>query len=179
MAKQSVGLVGVGLMGHGIAQTFAAAGHRVRVHDAFAGIDRCATIAVRDGVVVMAWRGFVERAYGIAVGLENLSTGVGSSAVVEPGWYFRITAVITMTGGTMFLMWLGEQITARGVGNGISLIIFVGIVARFPQLMGQTLEQAQASVTMDAYKDWEFYAEQRPGNVAGTYRALAAQRSGR
>ena len=80
------------------------------------------------------------QAYGIAVGLENLSTGVGSSAVVDPGWYFRITAVITMTGGTMFLMWLGEQITARGVGNGISLIIMAGIVAAIPTALAATLE---------------------------------------
>ncbi len=79
------------------------------------------------------------QAYGIAVGLENLSTG-GGSAVVDPGWYFRFTAVVTMTGGTMFLMWLGEQITARGVGNGISLIIMAGIVAAIPQALAATLE---------------------------------------
>src|SRR5690606_25245508 len=64
------------------------------------------------------------QAYGIAIGLEA-SQGV----VLEPGWMFRITTVISLVGGTMFLMWLGEQITARGVGNGISLIIFAGIVA--------------------------------------------------
>ena len=68
------------------------------------------------------------QAYGIAVGLEG-----GNGIVVDPGWFFRISTVITLTGGTMFLMWLGEQITARGVGNGISLIIFAGIVANLPQ----------------------------------------------
>ena len=65
------------------------------------------------------------QAYGIAVGLE----GAGN-VVLDPGLLFRITTVITLVGGTVFLMWLGEQITARGVGNGISLIIFAGIVAR-------------------------------------------------
>ncbi|UJQ95269.1 preprotein translocase subunit SecY [Mariluticola halotolerans] len=75
------------------------------------------------------------QAYGIAVGLES-SQGV----VLNPGWFFRISTVITLVGGTMFLMWLGEQITARGVGNGISLIIFAGIVANLPGTIVQTLE---------------------------------------
>jgi preprotein translocase subunit SecY len=75
------------------------------------------------------------QAYGIAVGLEA-SQGV----VLNPGWFFRISTVITLVGGTMFLMWLGEQITARGVGNGISLIIFAGIVANLPTTIAQTLE---------------------------------------
>ncbi|UYO00480.1 MAG: preprotein translocase subunit SecY [Devosia sp.] len=75
------------------------------------------------------------QAYGIAVGLEG-SQGV----VLNPGWFFRISTVITLVGGTMFLMWLGEQITARGVGNGISLIIFAGIVANLPSTIAQTLE---------------------------------------
>lgn len=69
----------------------------------------------------------VFQAYGISVGLE----GAGS-VVSDPGWFFRISTVITLTGGTMFLMWLGEQITARGIGNGISLIILAGIVAELP-----------------------------------------------
>ena len=69
--------------------------------------------------------------YGLAVGLEAMS-GPSGSAVLDPGWYFRITTVITIVGGTLFLMWLGEQITARGVGNGISLIIFTGIIAQLP-----------------------------------------------
>jgi preprotein translocase subunit SecY len=77
----------------------------------------------------------VFQSYGIAVGLEG-STGI----VTDPGWFFRFTAVITLTGGTMFLMWLGEQITARGIGNGISLIIFAGIVANIPSALAGTLE---------------------------------------
>lgn len=75
------------------------------------------------------------QAYGIAVGLEG-SQGV----VLNPGWFFRLSTVITLVGGTMFLMWLGEQITSRGVGNGISLIIFAGIVANLPATIAQTLE---------------------------------------
>jgi preprotein translocase subunit SecY len=79
------------------------------------------------------------QAYGISVGLESLR-GPSGMAVVEPGLFFRITTVITLTGGTVFLMWLGEQITARGVGNGISLIIFSGIVARMPSALAALLE---------------------------------------
>ena len=79
------------------------------------------------------------QAYGIAVGLENMS-GPSGSAVLDPGMFFRFTTVITLTGGTIFLMWLGEQITQRGVGNGISLIIFSGIVANLPQALASTLE---------------------------------------
>jgi preprotein translocase subunit SecY len=75
------------------------------------------------------------QAYGIAVGLES-----AGNIVSDPGWFFRITTVITLTGGTMFLMWLGEQVTARGIGNGISLIIFAGIVAELPRAIAQTLE---------------------------------------
>ncbi len=75
------------------------------------------------------------QAYGIAIGLE----GAGN-IVSEPGWFFRISTVITLTGGTMFLMWLGEQITARGIGNGISLIIMAGIVAGLPSAIAGTLE---------------------------------------
>ena len=75
------------------------------------------------------------QAYGIAIGLE------GSGNIVhDPGWFFRISTVITLTGGTMFLMWLGEQITARGIGNGTSLIIMAGIVANIPQAIASTLE---------------------------------------
>src|SRR3569833_114335 len=79
------------------------------------------------------------QAYGIAIGLEG-SQGV----VLNPGWFFRISAVVTLVGGTMFLMWLGEQITARGVGNGISLIIFAGIVATLPHALVSTLELGRA-----------------------------------
>lgn len=79
------------------------------------------------------------QAYGLAVGLESLQGSTGS-AVIDPGMFFRISTVITIVGGTVFLMWLGEQITARGVGNGISLIIFAGIVAGLPQAIASTLE---------------------------------------
>ncbi len=78
--------------------------------------------------------------YGIAAGLESWG---GGSAVIDPGWFFRITTVITLIGGTMFLMWLGEQITSRGIGNGISLIIMAGIVSRLPVSIGQLFEQAR------------------------------------
>ena len=73
--------------------------------------------------------------YGISVGLES-ATGV----VIDPGMFFRITTVVTLLGGTLFLMWLGEQITARGVGNGISLLIFAGIVANLPVAIAGTFE---------------------------------------
>ncbi|MDC1383714.1 preprotein translocase subunit SecY [Candidatus Puniceispirillum sp.] len=73
--------------------------------------------------------------YGIAIGLES-----ASGVVNDPGLFFRVTTVVTLVGGTLFLMWLGEQITARGVGNGISLIIFAGIVANLPTALAGTLE---------------------------------------
>ena len=73
--------------------------------------------------------------YGIAIGLEG-----AQGVVVEPGFFFRASAVITLVGGTVFLMWLGEQVTSRGVGNGISLIIFAGIVAELPSALAGTLE---------------------------------------
>ena len=79
------------------------------------------------------------QAYGIAVGLEGMTSSAGS-AVIDPGVFFRFTTVVTLVGGTMFLMWLGEQITARGIGNGISLIIFAGIVANLPSAIAGTLE---------------------------------------
>lgn len=79
------------------------------------------------------------QAYGLAVGLESLQ-GPQGSAVIEPGMFFRISTVITIVGGTMFLLWLGEQITARGIGNGISLIIFAGIVANLPHALASFLE---------------------------------------
>jgi preprotein translocase subunit SecY len=81
----------------------------------------------------------VFQAWGIAIGLEGMRGNFGP-AVYDPGWFFRISCVVTLTGGTMFLMWLGEQITARGVGNGISLIIFAGIVANLPLALAATLE---------------------------------------
>jgi preprotein translocase subunit SecY len=69
---------------------------------------------------------------GISIGLENMTSPGGAPIVIEPGWSFRIMTMITLTAGTVFIMWLGEQITERGIGNGISLIIFAGIVARMP-----------------------------------------------
>ncbi len=83
--------------------------------------------------------------YGIAVGLEGM-TGSRGSAVIDPGAFFLFTTTVTLTGGTMFLMWLGEQITARGIGNGISLIIFTGIVASLPDAIGKTLELGRTGV---------------------------------
>ncbi|WP_158809388.1 preprotein translocase subunit SecY [Beijerinckia sp. L45] len=75
------------------------------------------------------------QAYGISVGLEGQA-----HVVLEPGLFFRISTVLTLMGGTMFLMWLGEQITSRGIGNGSSLIIFAGIIAAFPSAIANTLE---------------------------------------
>ena len=75
------------------------------------------------------------QAYGIAVGLES-----AGQAVTDPGLFFRISTVITLTGGTVFLMWLGEQVTSRGIGNGISLIILSGIVAELPTALYNMLE---------------------------------------
>jgi len=81
----------------------------------------------------------IVQGYGLAVGLEGISGSQGP-AVANPGLFFRASTVITIVGGVMFLMWLGEQITARGVGNGISLIIFAGIVAQLPVTIAQILE---------------------------------------
>ncbi|MBP2228044.1 preprotein translocase subunit SecY [Azospirillum agricola] len=89
----------------------------------------------RFGTVALA----TVQAYGLAVGIEAMR-GSSGAAVLDPGLFFRIATVITLVGGTMFLMWLGEQITARGIGNGISLIIFAGIVAELPRALVNTLE---------------------------------------
>jgi len=86
----------------------------------------------RYGTVVLA----TIQAYGIAVGLEGSTNNV----VLDPGLFFRASTVITLVGGTVFLMWLGEQITARGIGNGISLIIFAGIVAELPGAIASAFE---------------------------------------
>src|SRR5437660_3531081 len=75
------------------------------------------------------------QSFGIAVGLENMNRG---AFVQSPGWGFRLMTMLTLTAGTAFLMWLGEQITERGIGNGISLIIFAGIVARLPAAVVET-----------------------------------------
>ncbi|WP_320141809.1 preprotein translocase subunit SecY [uncultured Cohaesibacter sp.] len=85
----------------------------------------------RYGTVILA----TLQAYGISVGLEG-----SSNIVLDPGLFFRFSTVLTLVGGTMFMMWLGEQITARGIGNGISLIIFSGIVANLPTAVAHTLE---------------------------------------
>src|SRR5689334_14910266 len=79
------------------------------------------------------------QAYGISLGLESMHGSFGA-AVIEPGLFFRLSCVITLVGGTMFLMWLGEQITARGVGNGTSLVIMSGIVANLPHALASLLE---------------------------------------
>jgi preprotein translocase subunit SecY len=89
----------------------------------------------RYGTVLLA----AVQAYGIAAGLEGMHSGA-ASAVIDPGLFFRLVTVVTLVGGTIFLMWLGEQITARGVGNGISLIIMSGIVANLPHALAATLE---------------------------------------
>lgn len=91
----------------------------------------------RFGTVILA----MLQAYGIAIGLEGFAmNGVG--AVLDPGMFFRISTVVTLTGGTVFLMWLGEQITSRGIGNGISLIIFSGIAANIPFSIVKLLHDA-------------------------------------
>ncbi len=80
------------------------------------------------------------QAYGIAVGLEHLSGSDGVSAVINPGMFFRFSTMVSLLGGTMLVMWLGEQITSRGVGQGTSLIIFVGIIANLPSAVVKTIE---------------------------------------
>src|SRR5271168_4015763 len=82
------------------------------------------------------------QSYGIAVGLEGMHGSFGA-AVAAPGWFFRFSCMITLVGGTMFLMWLGEQITARGIGNGTSLIIMSGIVANLPNAFASLLEMGR------------------------------------
>ncbi|MCP3900292.1 MAG: preprotein translocase subunit SecY [Desulfobacteraceae bacterium] len=76
--------------------------------------------------------------FAISVGLESMTSPAGASVVMNPGWEFRLLTIITLTAGTSFIMWLGEQITERGIGNGISLIIFAGIVARMPAALSNT-----------------------------------------
>ncbi|PWE32713.1 preprotein translocase subunit SecY [Maritimibacter sp. 55A14] len=84
------------------------------------------------------------QAYGLAASLE------AGDLVTDPGWFFRISCVVTLVGGTMFLMWLGEQITQRGIGNGISLIIFVGIIAEIPAALAQFLSQGRSGAISPA-----------------------------
>jgi len=80
----------------------------------------------------------------ISVGLEGMSGPAGEAIVIVPGWQFKIMTMITLTSGTAFIMWLGEQMTERGIGNGISLIIFAGIVARMPSAIGNTVQMVSA-----------------------------------
>ncbi len=96
----------------------------------------------RYGTVILA----AVQAYGIAIGLEGMQSSKGLSAVMDPGMFFRFTTVVTLTGGTMFLMWLGEQITQRGIGQGISLIIFAGIVANLPSALASMFEMGRTGV---------------------------------
>lgn len=85
------------------------------------------------------------QAYGIAVGLE------GQELVLDPGWFFRATCVISLVCGTMLLLWIGEQITQRGIGNGVSLIIFTGIIAELPAGIAQFLSQGRQGVYSTAF----------------------------
>ncbi len=88
----------------------------------------------RYGTVLLS----VIQGFGISVGLESMTSPGGAPVVIDPGWGFRFMTVLTLTAGTAFIMWLGEQITERGIGNGISLIIFAGIVARLPTATANT-----------------------------------------
>jgi preprotein translocase subunit SecY len=99
----------------------------------------------RYGTVLLA----AVQGYFIAVGLEGWGAGSTGSAVLDPGLVFRLTTVISLIGGTMFLMWIGEQITSRGIGNGVSLIIMAGIVAQLPTALAQVFEGGRTG-TMDA-----------------------------
>ncbi len=90
------------------------------------------------------------QAYGISAGLEGMSSSAGP-AVHDPGLFFRFQVVVTLVGGTIFLMWLGEQITARGIGNGISLIIMSGIVANLPRALAGTLELGRTGALSTAF----------------------------
>lgn len=88
----------------------------------------------------------VVQGFGIALAIERMQAPGGAPVVIDPGWSFRVMTVITLTAGTAFIMWLGEQITERGVGNGISLIIFAGIVARMPQAMIQVFQLVREGI---------------------------------
>lgn len=94
----------------------------------------------RYGTIVLS----VVQALGISIGLESMRGPAGELVVPSPGWGFRIMTVITLTAGTAFIMWLGEQMSEKGIGNGISLIIFAGIVARIPVALGNSLRLLKA-----------------------------------
>ena len=119
----------------------------------------------RYGTVMLA----AVQAYAIAIGLEQWGT-----VVIAPGLAFRLSTVITLTGGTIFLMWLGEQITARGVGNGISLIIMAGIVARLPTFLVQVFEQARTGSVNPALLIGMFAAVRGPGRLCRVHGARPA-----
>lgn len=94
----------------------------------------------RYGTVVLS----VVQAMGISIGLESMRGPAGEMVVPNPGWGFRLMTIITLTAGTAFIMWLGEQMSEKGIGNGISLIIFAGIVARIPTALGNSFRLLSA-----------------------------------
>lgn len=94
----------------------------------------------RYGTMVLS----VVQGLGIAIGLESMRGPAGEMVVPAPGWSFRLLTVITLTAGTAFIMWLGEQMSEKGIGNGISLIIFAGIVCRIPTAIGNTIRLVNA-----------------------------------
>ena len=104
------------------------AGHRKITH-----YTKCLTVLIT-----------IIQGYGIAVGLESVSGANGSSAVMIDSFAFRFSTIVSLVGGTMFIVWLGDQITQRGVGNGSSLIITVGIIANIPNALAQTFELGRA-----------------------------------
>ncbi len=97
----------------------------------------------RYGTVILS----VIQGFGISIGIERMTGPAGELVVANPGWGFRLMTVLTLTAGTAFIMWLGEQITERGIGNGISLIIFAGIVARFPSATTNTFRMLRTGET--------------------------------
>lgn len=94
----------------------------------------------RYGTIVLS----VVQGLGIAIGLESMRGPAGELVVLAPGWSFRLMTVLTLTAGTAFIMWLGEQMSEKGIGNGISLIIFAGIVCRIPTALGNTVKLLNA-----------------------------------
>src|SRR5206468_10792689 len=104
----------------------------------------------RSGTVLLS----LVQGFFISVGLESIEAPGGGGVVFQPGWHFRMMTMITLTTGTAFIMWLGEQITERGIGNGISLIIFAGIVAAMPSAAATTFEfvkQAELSILVAVF----------------------------
>ena len=97
--------------------------------------------------------------FGISVGLERMTGPGGELVVLDPGWGFRLMTMITLTSGTAFIMWLGEQITERGIGNGISLIIFAGIVARMPTAISNSIRLLRTGEMGILVIDWAYRAD--------------------